>query len=525
MAPEQADLKGIPDARWDVYGLGALLYHMVTGAPPFRTPEADAKLQATDSLEDQLAVYRRIVTLSPRPALHRRAPGIDAPLIDIIDRCLAVSSSRRLPNAQAVLDRLADRERQRSRRPLLLLGLVMPLLLALFIAPLASEAMYVAVSTAQTILARRALEGDALSVNLLSSSLQRELVDRREALKDVADDPDFREVVAKHIGLATEQRTGLDEFLIAEFDRVQQRRKELGRLPDASWFLMDSGGYQRWHRDPEHPKESVDEFFGYRDYFHGMTETFTVENAPPNLPPIQQPYVSRVYFSSSSKRFRVAISVPVRNPDSDKVIGVLARSIYVSDLLTDYERSVTMQQADSVGRVLALIDSRDWKLIAHSEWQRHPKIAPDKPNEFEQLKLSPAMIDRLKTLMQQSDGTPIGELDRVDDYGDPMQALDPEHFSGRWLAAFSPVGKTGWIAVVQERRAAAFEPVDELRTKLVLFGLTAVAIVVVLVAGCWWLIVRIVNNRPLKFWRPATSPGNFPTAGMLTESAKGNDRG
>jgi hypothetical protein len=106
-----------------------------------------------------------------------------------------------------------------------------------------------------------------------------------------------------------------------------------------------------------------------------------------------------------------------------------------------------------------------------------------------------------------------------------MSEIRPEEFGELWLAAFAPVGDTGWIAVVQERRAAAFEPVDELRTRLVLFALTAVAIVVVLVAGCWWLIVRIINNRPLRFPWPGALPSNLPTAGMLTGSAKGNDRG
>jgi hypothetical protein len=78
--------------------------------------------------------------------------------------------------------------------------------------------------------------------------------------------------------------------------------------------------------------------------------------------------------------------------------------------------------------------------------------------------------------------------------------------------------------VVQERRASAFEAVEELQTRMILFALSAVAIVVVLVAACWWLIVRILHEKPLRWW-PWSGGGNHPpTASTLTWTARGGNR-
>lgn len=99
-APEQA-FDGRADGRTDVYGLGALLYHILTCRPPFQGPTLDAIL----------VQLRESDPLSPR----RLNPSVPRDLETICLQCLRKSPERRYQDAAAVAD---DLERFLTGKPI-----------------------------------------------------------------------------------------------------------------------------------------------------------------------------------------------------------------------------------------------------------------------------------------------------------------------------------------------------------------------------------------------------------------------
>lgn len=88
MAPEQCSGEAI-DARADVYSLGATLYHLVAGAPPFQA-------------EDWRGVIAKHLN-EPPPSLRKVNPDVSEGFCRVVERALAKSPDARYGDAAALL--------------------------------------------------------------------------------------------------------------------------------------------------------------------------------------------------------------------------------------------------------------------------------------------------------------------------------------------------------------------------------------------------------------------------------------
>ena len=88
LPPEQA-LGRASDARADLYSLGALLYEMLTGQPPFPG-------------DDAVAIISQHLNATPVPPSSRDAPGVGPALDELVLQLLAKSPGERPESARAV---------------------------------------------------------------------------------------------------------------------------------------------------------------------------------------------------------------------------------------------------------------------------------------------------------------------------------------------------------------------------------------------------------------------------------------
>jgi serine/threonine protein kinase len=102
MSPEQFQSAANVDHRTDIWSLGATLYEMLLGSPPF------------DPSLPLLAIAEEIVNKDV-PSLHALRPEVPQELADLIGRCMTKNREHRIPSAAALAMGLLPFAPQRAR--------------------------------------------------------------------------------------------------------------------------------------------------------------------------------------------------------------------------------------------------------------------------------------------------------------------------------------------------------------------------------------------------------------------------
>jgi len=541
MAPEQADLEASPDARWDVYALGALLYCMLTGGPPHRTGKTTELFEQTSHLVQRLSRYRKLIEESPPASGHRQVRHVDRALADIVDRCLAPDPEKRFPNVQAVLDALDDRATRHARRPMMILGAVGPALLLLVVGLFAFRGLDEALRQSDTALTARALESNKFAAKFAARAAVNQLDERYGAVQEAAESTDLRRVLAEFV--AEKEVAGLLDQLGSSQPEdsnsaLSTFREHVGRqtlqqafkqaIPDnmrkpkvTGWFLTDERGVQI-ARDPQRSTSQENELFAsigkcyaWRSYFHGEPNDLPKTDRPTHH--IEKTTVSAVFRSQATNQWMVAISHPVYGPGTNGT-GTDGPFLGIVALMVDLGRFVELEKSDnreteangSADRGSQFAVLLDWREGRHNRGVvlQHPmlrKLLEDHGRLPEEIQGEAYRVlpEDLPAYALPAD-FPKEALPKDFDvraatrepYHDPLD-LGEKHGSQRcdWLVQCELVavnGDTpGWAVIIQENHSDVIgSTLGTLQRSLIRYMVMALAAIALVVVCLWSFVIR-----------------------------------
>ncbi len=510
MAPEQADLDAVPDARWDVYALGALLHCMLTGDPPHRSSQAISQIDSTPDLNQRLQWYRELIREARPPELHRQRKDVDRALSEILQRCLAVDPEERYPTVQSVLEALRARDIQRDRRPLVILGLLGPLLFLLVTAMFAYRSYLHTVDNSDRLLLRRAEESNGFAADFVAEAVARRIEGYFRAVEEVASRPELKKLilqVEEDPQLAALLRELAREDLAA--DALTKWRAEfllhpnrqsiaqwVGQLlqrpyrPEvASWFVTNAEGiHLAASFDVAAEASPVGGNFSYRTYFHGGT----TDERPADHGHIEQTHLSTVFQSTATGTWKVAISTPVM--EDGAFLGIVALTVELGRL------GEMLGGSEGVRQFNVLVDGREGD--SRGVILQHPL--------FMHLLQQQGYLDAEFSTAKEY-RVPLDHWGEERLYVDPLgHHPQGQAYRRRWIAAKRQVllepekrqaagsnaapQDTGLIVIVQEDYDLAAAPIYNLGRSLVRQGLLAFSVVMLVVGVLWYFVTRAIRD-------------------------------
>jgi len=557
MAPEQADLNAVPDARWDVYALGAILFCMLVGTPPYRTPETVTTLDTAASLSERLKRYRDTILKSPYPRTHYRVAGIDRGLSSIIDRCIAKKPDDRFDNVQQVLAALERRHITRLRRPLMILGILGPLLLATIMGWFFWRAVSVAESDLSNELREGALQSNFFAAQSAAGTLESEITQLFGLIEDEARRQTLEERFVACIdaagsellqSLATEQappndsratlvdlpaRSELETVLANRLEFIRSRSGAARATRFDSLFLTDRYGTMLAAAFANDPSSApIGENFAYRSYFSGQSRDLSPSTPRRNIQRTHATHLSVPFKSTTTNRWKIAVSTPVSvkrriNEKTERTTeGVLVLTINIGDLellaSESQKREAAERSADPEYRAenrqfsgfAVLVDGhegeREGTILQHPFFSTLSSAPEFKATNADlKFQIDEAMLRKLKETGTYRYQDPVSNDPRGTAYrGEWIAAMEKVEIARRGSDEFERKQSTSLLLLVQVPADSITVPVATMGQKLARLFLVALVAFLLAIALLWLIVWRLLRapNPLSQSARPKISP-------------------
>ena len=530
MAPEQADLTAVPDIRWDVYGLGAILFTLIEGKPPHHQQQRLREIEDAGNLEQRLTAYRSALANAAHP-LEQMTRSIDPALQTILANCLATNPEQRFRSVGDILSALEQRKLAQARRPLNILGLFGPLLLLALMVLFGGKWYRQAVEDAEQAVRGRVYESNAWVSRHVALSVEEELRNYYQIIEYEASQPELqkqlRTVLASPVlqqvqrnrqpfsTITNNQKAFVQEEHRIAFDQYLQERLDIysGRVQSdesnpklASLFVIGSeGDMLSIAYDEPVLTQSVGRNYSFRTYFHGQSEDLSRDTTPSKVRPITYTHLSAAFQSTTTKRWKIAISTPVYKDDSQKeLLGIIALTLNLGDF--SYLRSDQIENQFAV-----FIDGRTQTSNNQIQVQgtilQHPIMDELNNPTIEPFRIDGRQLQQLLQGREQLYLDPVGQAQGRPEYA---------KYNGEWIAVMANVrlpGKSSTdsgapiesdvnrkqselLILIQESYQDATTPIRELGTKLILEGIITAIVLLIAVTTLWLFVLRRFAAMP-----------------------------